>query len=297
MADADLILRFEIARGRNPAATIAAEALSAWVDLLREAALVVEPNAEVRIELVGVEKGSHSFLFALKKIEQFAKDVEAGTSEYPLVKRALMTLAGLIVSTAVVTVVTTAVTPDPRIPSDQMQVFEETRDLMKESVELQRLQQRFYGILQDEPAYERIDVLNSDRSMAYSIPRQEFAARSGLWNGDVPELRPNTETRTATWDVVLIKPVLTQSPRRWRFAKEGLEFSALMQDEAVLQAIHDKTLPVQVAEGVMMKVEVTYKEAYDGKTWVPVSGSHKIKRVLDPLPPPSSGPLFTTDAP
>ncbi len=297
MADADLILRFEIAEGRNPDATIAAEALAAWVELLREAALVVEPNAKVRIELVGVEKGSQTFLFAVKKIEQFASDVSEGMSDFPLIKKAAITLGGLVVTTAIAAMVTSVLTPDPRIPSDQMQVFTETRDLMKESVELQRRQQRFYGIVQDEPAYDRVDVLHSDRSLAYSIPRQDFAARSGLWQGDDEELKPMAETRTATWDVVLIKPVLISAPRRWKFAKEGLEFSALMQDDAVLQAIHDNTLPVQVAEGVMMKVEVTYKEVFDGKTWVPVSGSHRIKRLLSPLPPRSSGPLFATHSP
>ncbi|WP_137139876.1 hypothetical protein [Azospirillum brasilense] len=265
--------------------------------MLRAAALAVEPDANVRIELVGVEKGSQTFLFAVQKVKEFVGDVSDGMAEFPLVKKAAITLGGLVTTTAITVAVTNSLTPDPRIPDDQMQVFTETRDLLKESVELQRQQQRFYGIVQDEPAYSRIDVFRSDRSLAYSIPRQEFAARSGLWTGDTDEIKPDAETRMATWDVVLIKPVLIPAPRRWRFAKDGLEFSALMEDGSVLQAIHDRTLPVQVAEGVMMKVEITYREISNGRTWIPISGSHKIKRVLSPLPPRSPGPLFSTDIP
>lgn len=297
MATADLILKFELVPGRSPDADNATLALSAWVDLLRATVAALEPDTEVRIELVGVEKGSQTFLFGMRKIGQFGADVLDGMSEFPLVKKAVIALGGLITSTTIVVGVTNALTPDPRIPDDQMVVFEETRDLLKQSVELQQEQMRFFGALQNEPAYDRIDVLNDERALVYSVPRDQFAARSGLWLDEAEPFKPIVEFRKATWDVVLIKPVLIPEPRRWRFAREGLEFSALMQDPEVLEAIHNRTLPVQVAEGVMMKVEVNYKELYDGKVWIPVAGSHKIKRVLHPLSPVSLGPLFSPDAP
>ena len=128
MADADLILKFEIAEGRNPDAAIAAEALSAWAALLRAAALAVEPDANVRIELVGVEKGSQTFLFAVQKVKEFVGDVSDGMAEFPLVKKAAITLGGLVTTTAITVAVTNSLTPDPRIPDDQMQVFTQTRD-------------------------------------------------------------------------------------------------------------------------------------------------------------------------
>lgn len=297
MANADLILKFELVPGRSPDADNAAQALAAWVDLLRAAVSAIEPGTEVKIELVGVEKGSQTFLFAMRRVEQFGADVLDGMSEFPLIKKAVIALGGLVTSTAIIVGVTNVLTPDPRIPDDQMAVFEEQRDLLRESVELQREQARFYGTLQNEPAYDRIDVLNGEYARIYTIPRDQFAARSGLWAEDTEVFTLRTEPRSAVWDVVLIKPVLVPQPRRWRFAKEGLEFSALMQDANVLQAIHNRTLPVQVAEGVMMKVQVDYREAYDGKVWIPVSGSHKIKKVLHPLPPVALGPLFPSDAP
>lgn len=297
MADADLILKFEIIPGKSPDAQNATEALAAWIDLLRTASEIVSPGAPIRIVLVGVAEGSQEFRFGFERVETFLHDLKEGMQEFPLFSNALITLGGLIGSTVLVVGVTNAITPDPRIPDDQMAVFEETRDLMKESVELQKQNMRFYGVLQSEPAYERIDVLRPDRTLAYSIPRSEFAARSGLWHEEVEQFTSKPETRLATWDVTLIKPVLVPVARRWRFAREGLEFSAEMQDPNILQAIHDKTLPMQIAEGITMKIEITYREIYTGTVWVPVAGSYKVKRVLHPLPPLSTGPLFATNRP
>lgn len=289
----DIILKFEIVKGRRPKAQSVAEALAAFVEVLQSAAEAIEPGSTLTVELVGVEPGSQMFKLALNKLHAFGQQVADGADDYPLYKKAAIALGSLIGGTLVVN----AVTPDPRIPQDQMAVFIETNANMAESVQLQRDAAKFWGINQDEPAFERVDVLNGfDRSPIYQIPRGEFADRSGLWAGDV-ELSSTTEPRTATWDVILVKPVLVPERRRWTFARDGLEFSALMTDESVLQAIHDSTLPLQLAEGVPMKVEVQYRERFVGNAWFPVPGSHRVKRVISPRPKVNSGPLFATSAP
>src|SRR3546814_9247730 len=81
MANAGVILKFEIVEGRSPEAVNAAEALSAWVDLLCAAAAIVEPGEIVRIDLVGVQSGSQVFEFAIRKIEQFLVDTREGMKE------------------------------------------------------------------------------------------------------------------------------------------------------------------------------------------------------------------------
>lgn len=293
MAEADIILKFEIAPGKNPEAESVADALDAWVDVLRAAAGVIAPGESLSVELVGVEPGSQVFKLALRKMEDAAQSVKRGAEEFPLVSKAAMTLGGLIGGTMMMVSITNAMTPDPRIPADQMAVFEEMNRNLAESVDLQRESARFWGIMQDEPAFEQLDVLRGfDRQPVYQVPRGEFAERSGLWSGDDTDVTATVETRRATWDVILVKPALVPEERRWTFAREGLEFSALMTDKAILQAIHDKTLPIQVAEGIAMKIEVQYRERLDGKAWLPVPGSHRVKRVLSPLPPQDSGPLF-----
>jgi len=300
MVEADVVLRFEIAEGQTPNAEKIAHALLAWIDLMKVAGEIVDPGGRVEVGLAGVEDGSDIFKLTLRKCENFAEHLTSGMKEYPLVSQAAITLGGLLGTTVAGVLIGEALTPDPRIPEDQMEVFREQTKLLEESVELQREQMRFYGILHEEPAVENFEVIRPyDGQLVYRIPRNEFADRSGLWTGnDEAPVSSRTETRTATWDVILIKPVLTPEPRRWVFARDGIEFSALMNDRLFLDAIHDKTLPVRMAEGIRMKLEVKYREEFDGEAWVPVAYSHKVSRVLDPLPPISSTPLFAnTGAP
>lgn len=294
MADAEIVLKFEIAEGLTPDAECIAKAILAWIELLKVAAAVVAPGAHLKVGLAGVEDGSDIFKLTLEKLEGFGEHLKAGAGEFPLVTKAVLALAGLIGTTVIGVIATDALTPDPRIPADQMEVFEEHNRLLSQSVELQREQNRFFGILHEEPAIERFDVIRGhDGETVFSIPRGDFAARSGLWTGDSdPAVTRSYETRTATWEVVLIKPVLVPEPRRWMFAKDGIEFSARMDDREFLEALHDNTLPIRVAEGIRMKLEVKYREEYDGESWLPVRYSHRVSRVLDPLPPPSPTPLF-----
>lgn len=295
MTDADIILRFEIVDGMVPDAEKVAKALLAWIDLMKVAGEVVEPGTHLEVGLAGVEDGSDIFKFILRKSEDHAALLRDGSSDYPLISKAAMALGALIGGTIIGVSITNAITPDPRIPEDQMEVFRQSNRLLEESVELQREQNRYYGILHDEPAINSVQTIRAyDNLVMYSIPKDEFAARSGLWTGsdesEAVELR--TETRTAIWDVILIKPVLVPEPRRWGFSRDGIEFSALMSDQNILEAIHNKTLPVQMAEGIKMRLEIKYREEWDGASWRPVLYSHKVSRVLDPLPPSAPIPLF-----
>ena len=293
MAAADFILKLEISETRNPQAESVADALTAWVEMMRVAASVIEPGAGVRIELVGVEPGSQMFKLAIRRIEELSNRIKDGAEEFPLVSKAAMTVAGLVAGTVLGVGITNALTPDPRIPPDQMAVFNHMNEQLHESVALQRQTMRLYGVLQNEPAFDRVDVLRgSDHGLIYSVPRNEFAPRSGLWSQDAPATS-TVATRTAVWDVTLIKPTLIPKARRWTFAREGVEFSAVMDDPLILDAIHNKTLPIQIAEGITMKIEVQYREEFDGKAWMPVASSRKVKRVLHPLPPTSSVGFFS----
>lgn len=292
MAEADVVLKLEIVKGRVPDAENVANAILAWVDLLKVAGSVIDPHSEVRVGLSGVEDGSDVFKFALDRAERFAGQLAAGSSEYPLVSKAVMSLAAMVGGTVLGALAVDIVLPDPRIPDDQMAVFEEQRDLMARSVELQTQQMRFYGILDREPAIERIDVIRPyDDQTIYSVPRNQFAERSGVW-GPAEPITPAVRPQTGRWDVILLRATLVPEPTRWRFVRDGLEFSARMEDRLFLAALHNRTLPIQMAEGIEMTVEVAYREVFDGNVWLPVPGSHRVVRVLNPLPPAATVPLF-----
>lgn len=294
MAEPDVTLRFEIAKGQVPDAENVVRALAAYIEILKTAGAVVAPGSRMEVGLAGVEDGSDVFKFILRHCENFAEHLTGGMSEFPLVSRAAITLGCLIGGTVLVIGLENALSTSPSIPAEQMEVFKENNRLLKESNDLQQREMEFYGILQEEPAYEAIEIIRPyDSAGGYRVPREQFASRSGLWMAQDDAMSdPSSQTRTATWDVVLIKPVLVGTPRRWRFARDGIEFSALMKDEALLQAIHDQTLSVKLAEGIKMRLEVKYRETYEGGSWLPVAGSHRVTRVIDPLPPSVVVPLF-----
>jgi len=286
MSEADIIVKLEIIADRCPKAESVADAINAWAKVMHAAASVIEPGVAVRIELVGVESGSQMFKLAIRRIDEVGQRLKDGADEFPLLKKLAITLAGLGATTVMSVVITNAITPDPRIPPDQMAVFNEMNQTLKESLVVQQKTMQFYEILANEPAFERFEVLRgSDRGLVCSVPRGDFALRSGLGQ-EVAQAANTVETRTTTMEVTLIKPTLIAEPRGWTFAREGLEFSALMDDPLFLDAIHNKTLPIQIAEGISMEIEIQYREKFDGKAWRPILGSRKVKRVLSRQPPP-----------
>ncbi|APG61588.1 hypothetical protein LPB140_00595 [Sphingorhabdus lutea] len=292
--EADIIIKFETVCDRVPDAENVINVLSAYVDMLKIAGSVVEPAGITSVGLAGVEDGSDIFKFILRKCETYGEYISAGSERYPTVSKAAIALAGTIVASTVTIGVSSVIEPDPRIADDQMEIFRENNRLLSDSVELQRKQMEFYGILQNEPAYESFEVIRPhDGAVIYKMPRSEFAERSGLWVTDeIPPTKQETRKILKTWSVVLIKPVLIQDSRRWGFARDGIEFSAKMSDKRFLEAIHKNSLPIGLSEGIRMKIEVKYKEVYEDGAWIAERGSHEVIKVLDPLPPPSPAPLF-----
>lgn len=291
MAEPDLVLEFEIEKGRSPNLENVARALLAWNDAVQAAAAAIDPNAKIVVELVAVEHGSQRFKQILRRTEEIAQTVEEGGQEYPLLWKGSKALAKCIAGGIVLAGITYAVTPD-----DQTEVLEEIRDILRQDQATVQSSQSFYEILQEEPAISVLEVFEGDGTTPmYRVPRSEFGHRSGLFqpqeeDEDIELIKP----RTVTWEVVLVKPVLVGKPRRWTFARDGIEFSALMTDRAVLQALHDKTLTIPFAEGVMMQIEVTYKERLEGDAWLPVPDTRKVTRVLSPRVPTPPAPLFSS---
>jgi hypothetical protein len=294
MADPDVTLRFDVKPGEVPNAENVIRALAAYIDILKAAGKAIDPGSVMEVGLAGVEDGSDIFKLTLRRCESAASHLAGGMKEYPHLSKVAITLGGLIATSVVVVAIENALSDDTLLSDEQMHVFEENNRLLRESTELRRREMEFYGILQEEPAYDAIEFIRPyGDQVPHRVPRSEFAERSGIW-GDQSEVieDPTTRPASAVWDVILIKPTLVPEPRRWRFARDGIEFSALMGDRNFLEALHAQTLQVTLAEGIKMRIKVEYRETHDGENWIPERGSHRIVAVLDPLPPPPPSLLF-----
>jgi hypothetical protein len=289
MIEPDLVLEYEIEQGRSPDLEKVAHSLLAWNAAVQAAITAIDPRAQVVVELAGVEHGSQRFKQVLRFLEDISENVEEGGKEYPLIFKHAKALAKLLGGGILLAVIINQIIPD-----EQLETLEEIRELLEKDPDVQRQSEEFFDTLQNEPAIVKIELFEGESEKPiYSVPRSEFAHKSGFFKFDAAEpVEDRTEERIATWDVVLIKPVLVGKARRWTFARDGIEFSATMDDKAVLQAIREKTISLPFAEGVMMKVEIVYKEQLDGEVWRAIAKTRSIRRVLSPritLPP---GALF-----
>lgn len=293
MVQPDLVLEFEIEPGRSPDLANVARALLAWNDAVQAVVAAIDPGERVVVELLGVEPGSQRFKQILKRYERFSEQVEEGAADYPLIWKQTKWLAQCVAGGIIVAGITNAMAPESQTP-ELVDAIKDLNDTIRGDRDLTQSSQSFYEVLQNEPAISKLEVFEGDaKTPLYSVPRSEFAHRSGLFQAqdesdDIEQIKP----QTGTWEVVLVKPVLVGTPRRWTFARDGIEFSALMTDKAVLQALHDRTLAIPFAEGVMMQIEVRYKVRLDGNVWLPVTGTHKVTRVLSPRVPQPPLALF-----
>lgn len=290
MAEPDLVLEFQIEAGRNPDIEKVARALLAWNEAVQSAVRAIDPSAVAILELTGVEHGSQRFKQALRFLEDFAQQVEAGGSEFPLIYRSIKALAKLIASGILMAVILGEVIPD-----EQLEELQEIRKILESDADFRRKSEKFYENLQDESAISEVVLYEgSSKEPIYSVPRSEFFMKSGLFRVENDyNILDYEEQRVATWEVVLIKPVLVGKPRRWTFARDGVEFSATMNDQTVLAAIKDRSASIPFAEGVMMRVEVAYTEQFDGQVWRAIPRTRVVRKVLSPriiLPP---GSLFS----
>lgn len=293
MVEDELVLRLGLEDGRNANAEAAAQSLIAWVALLKEASRAIDPADELTVELLGTAPGSLQFPQVLRFVERAAKDISEGASDYPYLKKTAIGLA-LATSTAVLqTGIETALKPTVQVVSLDVKdhkLLADMRDKVASSAAVQSAARRFYRTVEQDPAVDEVTVAETTSSEPLIVvPRSEFPERSGLWT---PEELPAPErTSHAVWDVVLLRAPFVPVPRSWGFMREGLPFSARMEDPAFLAAVGAGTIPITLQEGVEMQIEVEFKERREGQVWAYVEGTRRVLKVRSPLPVAKPLPL------
>jgi hypothetical protein len=284
VASGDIVLQFGLEEGRNADAVIAAEALIAWVDTVRDAARALDPTHDIRVELLGREEGSLRQL--LRLVDDQVGIISDGADEYPYLKKAAIGLAVVIGTSGLSTYIGESLKPQVQqvsLSAKDRALFEDMTAKIKADPATAKSAERFYKVVERDRAISNVQIANGfDEPPAATVLRNEFAFRSGVW---APETTaPVEEARHETWPVVLLQAPFYNSPRHWMFYRDGMKFSAQMQDAIFLQAITDRTIPITLQEGVTMTVEVEWRERLNGQIWEYVPDSRKIVRVLSPRP-------------
>lgn len=283
MTDDRISLYFQLKPGEKADLEVVARASLAWVGGMRASARALDPEAEIRVQIVDADESS---LILNAVIDWFANNVEPrlerlerGGSKLPRTKKLAIATAAFLLFTGPQTYDFYFGSPD---------FTEEDRELLKslaeqaaKDPEVVSARKQFYRTVEADPAITAIGIKElPDAEPVALVPSNQFAEAGGLWEVQPAKVEPRITNPIV--DVVLVRPTLTHTPRPWTFKVEGLpEFEAVMRDPVVLEAIGEGKY-MEMAEGIPMRLRLEVKEEFvDGEWKVPRYGRSVI-RVLSP---------------
>lgn len=273
-------LYFALKPGRRADLEVVSAAALQWVEAMRIAARRLEPNADIRVELVATPEGSLRLSAVLDWVERKLADIEEGKIKHPRLKKLAVALALFVVFTGYPTYDfyfgddATELTLNP----EDRKLLEELLQRIGKTPDGGETGRKFFKILERDPAISGVGVTEKKRPIVL-VPSGEFAERSGLF---APQEEDAHRTLYPVYDVVLVSPVLIKAPRSWRFKIEGMpEFTAVMNDHSFLQALESSHVQERLRTGIPMTLRLEIREKKVNGEWQ-IIGSRKVIEVISP---------------
>lgn len=283
MSEEPLGLYFRLKPGEKADLEIISSAAIAWVETLRATARAIDPNADIRVELIDADESSLIYNTLIEwfenHIEKRLERLERGGKRLPRTRRLALALAIFVVTTGIPTSLDYFGPPD--FTDEDRETMKRIEAKVTADVAVQTAKRKFYRTLEREPRVLGVGVRDSpDSDPMFVVPSAVFSEAGGLW---APEDEGVLEQISQpVIEVTLVKPALVHTPRSWTFKPDGLpEFDAVMRDAKVLRAIEEKRFPVD-GEGIRMTVRLEVKEVFVDGQWKLVRGGRSVTRVISP---------------
>jgi len=282
-AGSALSLYFQLKEGKKADLEIVSAAAIAWVEAMRAVARAVDPNSDIKVELIDADKASLSFNTVIEWFERHVEPklgrLERGAGRLPRTRKLAIALAVFIIFTGVPTAY--FYFDDDSFTDEDREMLKEIHDKVLQDPSVESSKRKFFRTLEREPIIAAVGVKEDpDSAPLVMVSSEHFAEAGGLWALD--EDTDALEVTHPVLDVILVKPALVHRPRSWTFKPEGLpEFDAVMRDPIVLAAM-EKGLPLQFREGVPMTIRLEVKERREDGQLRLVRGGRSVVRVLSP---------------
>lgn len=296
----DLSLYFQLEEGTVADLEILSASAIAWVETMRAAARVIDPQSDIRVNLVDVDQSSAIYNTVVEWFERHTEPglerFEKGLGRAPKSKKLLMAIAPFVVITGIPTYdfyfgedgfFSSDETDNSEIDDGEADELS-TEDRLKLVEEISKdpavetATRKFYRTIEREPKIRAVGLkAKPDKEPFVLVNNDRFAEAGGLWvleaDGDVEQVATNV------LEVVLVKPALVHTPRAWTFKPEGLpEFDAVMRDPVVLEAMEKGGLPDRMREGIPMTIRIQTREVMRDGKWKLVRGGRSVVRVISP---------------
>jgi hypothetical protein len=282
--DKRLSLYFQLKEGQKADLEIISSAAIAWVETLRATAKALDPESDIRVELVDADESSLIFNTLIewfeKHVESRLERLDRGGQRLPRTKKLALAFAIYVGTTGADRIIDALEGPD--YTEEDRERAKRIEEKLDNDVAIQTARRKFYRTLEREPAVVGVGIREEPRSdPMFVIQSVDFPEAGGLWV--LEEDGPKEQISQPVLEVTLVKPALVHTPRSWTFKPDGLpEFDAVMRDAKVLRAIKDKRFPAEFGEGVRMTLRLEVREVYVDGQWKLQRGGRSVTRVISP---------------
>jgi hypothetical protein len=284
-----ITLYFDLQDGFTADLEVISRVSLAWAAAIKEAAYMIDPLLEVRVEVSDATSGSFSLNGILRNLH-ITKDGET------LTLRALAFVVVAWMSTHAMDYafekgadIVTGHEQDAFTPEQKRELREIVEKAMADKAGAQRVQQ-VYREAERDPAIKGMGATQKrGERPAYIVPRSEFRARSGRGGANVLEETINRRTTVEEVRVMLISPVLLPGTRRWRVQSSVGEFGVTIKDQDFLNQVLMGTTHLRMRGGIEMVVELETHEEFRNGVWETTDRNVlKVERLIEP---PTQGDL------
>ncbi len=281
--DRPVSLYFKLREQETADLEIISAAAIAWVEALRAVAQAVDPDSDVKVELINVDQSSAIYNTLVdwfeRTVEPHVDRVARGYDRQPRSRKLILALALFAVTTAYSTY-------DTYFGDD---FTDEDRETLKRIDERTRhnpavttARNKFFRIVERERSVVAVGIKEGPTSEPIVMVESESFPHDGDALFAIEEDTPARITQSVL-EVVLVKPALVHTPRAWTFKPDGLpEFDAVMRDAKVLHAIQTRGFPEQMREGIRMTIRIEVREVSVDGQWRLIRGGRSVMRVIDP---------------
>jgi hypothetical protein len=281
MSDGSITLYFGLREGEKADLEVVAAAAIKWVETMRAAARVIDPEADFHVGIIDAQESSLKLNTILDWTEEKLAQLDDGAAKHWRLRKLAVALVVFVVISGVPTYdYYFGDEPELQLTQEDRERIDELLEHLGKNSEVVEKKREFYQELERDQAITEVGLSEErDSPPAIKVPRDQFPERGGLWALQEEEERTNYEELSVT----LVSPVLLSAKRAWAFEAKGRgEFKATMKDDAFLNALEQDHVQERLRIGIKMKIRLKIEEKKVRGAWVIKHGGRTVVRVIEP---------------
>jgi len=186
--DNTLSLYFQLKEGEKADLEIVSAAAIAWVEALRSVARAVDPDSDIKVELVDADEASLTFNTIIdwfeRNVEKRLKRLERGGKKLPRTKKLAIALSIFMVISGVPT--WDFYFGDDPFTDEDREMLKEVHEAIVGDPAVETAKRKFFRTLEREPTITGVGIKErpEDIRPMVLVPSDRFPEAGGLWQSE-----------------------------------------------------------------------------------------------------------------